>query len=458
MKRIAYLLIIWAFMWGAPTAFFDTYATDEYSLGDLYRIAMERSEKIKLSEQNLYLAESGKDKKRAALMPRLSAYGSFTEFTERKKAPDTVLSPTLTFPGTIIQPDYMGQWGIQLNQSITLNGKEITDFRISKDNMLKQEKDIYTQKEDYMMAVATYYYEVLRAKKSLEIADAAVRRLTLYRNAAEKRLKIGEVTKTVLLRADGELSGALSDQIKARNALALTWALLARTVGISEEFSLKEEMNPEIPLTKLEENFTNALSERAEIKSAEIDKKMAEDQIRVAKGGYWPTLSIAGVYGRFDQYPVAVTTNRESVYGQAALNFPFFEGGLRMAEVREATVKDKQALLRMEDLKKTIRIEVESAYVELKNQRGIIKSLEDQLVFAKDNYQAVSRQFEYGLANSIDVMDANTLLVNAERQLTTAVYSHQVFQLRLKRATGFLLKDIISNQELTTSKPAAIRP
>jgi len=459
VKRIAGFLILCCIVvsGGIPIGHAQT---NELGLDDLYRIALERSEKIKISEQNYYLAEAGKSKKQSVLMPKLSAFASVTDFTEAKRAPDTVITtkPLLTFPGTVIQPDIMGQWGLRLDQAITLNGKEIKDYKISKDNLLKQEKDIFTQKEDYMMAVATYYYEVLRARKALEIADAAVTRLMLYRNAAEKRLKIGEVTKTVLLRADGELSGALSDQIRAKNALDLAWAVLARTVGISEEFKLREKMSADISLESLEDYFRTALSERTEMKSAELDKKMAEDQIGVAKGGYWPILSISGVYGRYDQDPVAITTNRESIYGMAALNFPFFEGGLRVAEVKEASVKDKQAALKLEDLKKSIRIEVESAFVELKNQRGIIKSLEDQLVFAKDNYQAVSRQFEFGLANSIDVMDANTLLVSAERQLATAVYSHQVFQLRMKRATGLLLKDIMAVQQQTPVRSAVAKP
>jgi outer membrane protein len=458
VKRIAYLMILGMAMLGVNAILSDSVRGAELDLDDLYRIALERSEKIKYSEQNFYLAEAGKNKKRAVLMPRLTAYGSFTEFTESKRASDTVLTPTLIFPGTVIQPNYMGQWGVRLDQTITLDGKEITDFKISKNNMVKQEKDIYAQKEDYMMAVASYYYEVLRAKKTLEIADAAVNRLVLYRTAAEKRLKIGEVTKTVLLRANGELSGAISDQIRAKNGLTLAWAVLARTVGISEDFTLKEKMTADTTLASLDEYIAMALSERAEMKSAEIDKKMSEDQIRVAKGGYWPIFSLSGIYGRFDQYPLAATTNQESIYGQAALNFPFFEGGLRAADVKEATVKDKQSLLKLEDLKKSIRIEVESAYVELKNQRGIIKSLDDQLVFAKDNYQAVSRQFEFGLANSIDVMDANTLLVSAERQLATAVYSHQVFQLRIKRTTGILLKEIALNRQQTMNKPEAIKP
>lgn len=69
-----------------------------------------------------------------------------------------------------------------------------------------------------------------------------------------------------------------------------------------------------------------------------------------------------------------------------------------------------------------------------------------QLTFAEDNYKAVSKQFEFGLANSIDVMDANTLLVTAERQLTDSRYNYKLSDLRLKRATGMLLKTVSSTR------------
>jgi outer membrane protein len=221
-------------------------------------------------------------------------------------------------------------------------------------------------------------------------------------------------------------------------------------VGISEDFQLREKRLKDEPLPPLADYMDTGLAKRAEMKSMEIEKQMASDQIRVAKGGYWPILSISGVYGRMDQDPVPSTINRESVYGMAALNYPFFEGGLRQAEVKEAIIRDRQADLKLADLKKTIRIEIETTYLELKNQLGIIKSLEDQLIFAKENYQAVTRQFEMGLANSIDVMDANTLLVATERQLANAIYSHQVFQFRMKRVTGVLLSEIAGNTSLNS--------
>jgi outer membrane protein len=187
-----------------------------------------------------------------------------------------------------------------------------------------------------------------------------------------------------------------------------------------------------------------ALSERTDLKGLEIQKKVAEDQVRFAKGAYWPSLSLSGVYSGADQSPISSTFNRESIYAGAALNFPIFEGGLRVAEVKEARSKEKQSQLLYEDLKKTIEVEVQSAYLDLLTQKAILKFLEDQQAFAKDNYQAITRQFEYGLAQSIDIIDANTLLVSAERKVAEAGYNYQIAILKMKRATGVLLKEILA--------------
>jgi outer membrane protein len=75
----------------------------------------------------------------------------------------------------------------------------------------------------------------------------------------------------------------------------------------------------------------------------------------------------------------------------------------------------------------------------LVTQKGILRFLNDQMVFARDNYRAVARQFEFGLSSSLDVLDANTLLVSAERRVASALYNYRLALLRMKKATGTLL-------------------
>ena len=405
---------------------------EEYSLDDLYRIALQRSERIKVSEENLYISKLGKEKAFSVLIPRLSAFGNYTRYSEDKSAGFGV-----------IQPDFATAWGMKLEQSFSLSGRELTGLKMAEENIVRNSYDLYATREEYLFAVAGAYYDVLKAKKILDIADSNLERLTKHRNAAEKRLKVGEVTRTALLRAEGELSGARSDQLTVKNGWELARAVLARIVGINRDFQLREAPREEAQISSLTSLQETALAERAEIKSLESQKKIAGQQIQYTKGTYWPELSVSGAYKGADQNPASPFLLKESTYGELSLNFPLFEGGLRRAEVREAKAKERQAGLFYEDLKKTIEIEVESAYLDLITQKGILKFLEDQLVFARDNYYAVSKQFEFGLADSIDVMDANTLLVSAERKVAEAVYNYQLSILRIKRVTGVLLKTVI---------------
>jgi outer membrane protein len=319
----------------------------------------------------------------------------------------------------------------------------MTALGISKQNVTRSRYDLTAIREDYLLRyVAAAYYNVLMARKNLEIADANLERLTKYREAAEKRLRIGEVTRTALLRAEGELSGAKSDRLQAQNGLELAMAVLASNVGIAGDFSLREFPPAEAEVPSLGAFQEQAFAARADLKSLETQKQIAVDQTKYAEGAFWPTVSLSGVYSASDQHPASASLNRESIYGGVALNFPFFEGGLRKAEVAEAKARERQAALYYEEMKKGIEIEVRTGYLDMVTQQGILVFLNDQLLFARDNYRAVARQFELGLSNSLDVMDANTLLVSAERKVASTEYGYRLALLRIKKATGTLLATV----------------
>jgi outer membrane protein len=410
-------------------------SASEYSLEDLYRTALSRSEKLKVAEENLLISEIGKEKALSYLLPRLTATGGLTQYSEKK------FSPT----GSVLQPESSSYWGVRLDESVSLSGRELTALGISRQNVTKSRYDLTAIREDYLLRyVAAAYYNVLMARKNLEIADSNLDRLQKYREAAEKRLRVGEVTKTALLRAEGELSGAKSDRLQALNSLELATAVLASNVGITDDITLTETPAIEGEVPSLDVFKEKAFAVRADLKSMEIQKQIVADQTKFAEGAFWPTVSVSGVYSASDQSPPTSSLNRESIYGGVALNFPFFEGGLRKAEVSEAKARERQAALFYEDAKKGIDIEVQSAYLDLVTQKGILRFLNDQLAFARDNYRAVARQFDFGLSNSLDVLDANTLLVSAERKAVSAAYNYRLALLRMKKATGTLLATAVS--------------
>ncbi|MEW6214973.1 MAG: TolC family protein, partial [Nitrospirota bacterium] len=121
---IIFLLFIWIIS-------IDNLFAEEYSLDDLYRLALERSERIKISEEDLSIVERGKDKALSVLLPKLSTFWNYTRYSEVKT----------TGTGWIIQPDYSTSWGLRLDQSMSLSGRELKAFKISKENIEKSGYD-----------------------------------------------------------------------------------------------------------------------------------------------------------------------------------------------------------------------------------------------------------------------------------------------------------------------------
>ncbi|MCS7215284.1 MAG: TolC family protein [Thermodesulfovibrio sp.] len=411
-------------------------AQQNLTISDVFLLALKKAEKVKIAEENITISKEGQYKALAGLLPNVTAYGKYTDYNKEK-----------IVNTSIIQPDKTMLWGVSIEEKFSLGGRELTNYAISKDIFTKTEFDVTSFKEQYLIKVAQGLYGYLRAKRAVEIAESNVQRLKKHRDAAKIRLKVGEVTKTDLLRAEAELSGAEAELISAKNSLKVTKVILAKDAGIEGDFEILEtKMND--PYITLTVDHVKALAKelRPEIKSALLSKNIAKKNVNYVIGSYFPTISLSLNYQKLDQSPSSHLTNKESTYAVASINFPIFEGGLRRAELGEAKAKLRQAELQYEDTVKEIFVDVESAYHNYITFRDTIKSLEDEVAYARENFNSVMKQYQYGLANSIDVTDANTFLVTAEKKLMEAQYNYQLSIIRLRQATGTLLKTFTSSE------------
>jgi len=413
-----------------------TIAQENLTISDIFSLALKKAEKIRIAEENITISKEGKYKALAGLLPTITASGKYTDYSKEKLVNNQ-----------IIQPDRSTLWAVTIEEKLSLGGKEFTNYAISKDSFTKTEFDVTSFKEQYLLRVAQDLYNYLKAKRAVEIAESNVERLRKHRDAAKVRLKVGEVTKTDLLRAEAELSGAEADLIAAKNNLKVAKSILARDAGIEGEFEILET-NLNDPYLSLTVDHVKALAKelRPEIKIALLSKEIAKKNVNYAIGSFFPYLSLSATYQKLDQSPSNQMTNKESSYAIASINFPIFEGGLRRAEVAEAKAKLRQAELQYEDTVKEVFIDVEAAYHNYVTFRDTIKSLQDEVAYARDNFNSVSKQYQFGLASSLDVTDANTFLVTAERKLMEAQYNYQLAILRLRQATGTLLKAFASNE------------
>ncbi|MCP4163699.1 MAG: TolC family protein [Deltaproteobacteria bacterium] len=411
---------------------------NKFTLNDLYKIAEGHAESIKIAEKTLYITQKDRSRAFAVLMPRFTAFGEYLHGYSK-----TDLTSTSHFRSNKVTKSY----GIRFDQSFTLNGKELIALKINADQIKRDEFNLEKAKEDYFFQVATAYYNVLQAEKIIKIYEVNVKRLKEHKNRVKTKLKLEQVTKTDLYRAEAEYSGAKTQLVQGINNYKYARAVLLNLVNIPENFILEEPVNAKQFTGTYKSLVDESLKKRADYKAGAQEVKSAERNVSFSRSSYWPTVSFYGTYGKedADEHNHTPSTSTYDTDTDAAsvgikLAFTIFDGGLRGAEVDQAIAKKKISKLQHQAKKKSIVLEIRKAYLDLQSQISVLKSLKDKLKSSRENYEAVSQHYKYGLKNSIDVMDANSLLIESERNLSNAQFSYRLALINIEYVKGTFLK------------------
>ncbi|MBU1340765.1 MAG: TolC family protein [Proteobacteria bacterium] len=408
------------------------YCQTTYSLNELIQLANKHSETIKIAQEDVYIAQQEKARALSVLIPRATTYGSMTKYREA----DIAAPDTLTL-------------GIKLTQSFTLNGKELIALDVTKKGIEGKQFSLESIRAQYLLQVSQAYYNILSAQRFLEIAQSDVNRLTTHKESVKEKLSVGNVTKTDLYRAEAELSKSLTEQVKAENRVLQAKAALRNLVDIDDNFNLQKNkiLRIENYESTLEDIKASALKNRAEIKEAKKNLEIARKTVAFDKSDYWPSISLEAGYKEtdisYDAIPRDVDYDTEDLYFTGELVFTLYDGGLRRAQIRQALANQRKAENAFTLQEKSILLDSEISFLDYNTSKSTLLNLQDELKSAQENFNAVQMQFKYGMADSIDMMDANTLLVSAQRRISDAEYTYYLSVLKIMYSKGELAQFLL---------------
>lgn len=425
-KQARGLVIGTLFLWLSLPA--PLFAQRVVTLDEAYRSAT-RSEQIRIAFENVVQAEEEKERAKSFLYPRLTADLSYLRRPNERSSEFGVLLP-----------ESQTQINITLEQPLYTGGRASATYRINKKEVEGRNLDLNLTKEALFFNVALAYYDALKAQKNVFIEESDVKRLEEHRRNSEKRFRVGESTKAVLLRAEAELSEARARLVRAQNNHVTAKDRLGLLAKIEGSFELGEP--PSITLSEKSEDewIETARANRFDLQRRAINIDTTKEGIEFAEGAFYPTLSLEGQLSRTNQDPESTFIVENDRRALLKLNFPIFEGGLRRAELAQARSRHRQSLLANELLKDEVAIDVRRAMLNLSALTAELEHLKHRVAFARENFSLASRQFAVGLGTNIDVLDANATLIDAERQLSNTTYDREIAILQLERTVGIFLR------------------
>ncbi len=399
------------------------------TLGEAYAMALQRSEDVRVGEERVRQAEDDIRRARSTVLPQITVRGNYSRYPEERGQ------------FGIIQPQDSYGAEATLEQALYAGGKNSAGQRIATQGVGVAGADLRLSRETVLFRVAQVFYSVLRAQKNVEIQTHNVERLTEHRRLSELRYKVGEVTESILLRAEAELAGAKAELVARQNDRAIAGRELQLLTGLTDPVEPADPLLPHVAEEAVEQWRTTAHEEREDLLKSRLQERIAEDRVAFTRGSLFPSLTAEGTVFKRGQEPQSPFFIDQSWVVGARVEFPLFDGGLRRAELRQARSRLEQGRLATAKLAKQVDLDVTRASGNLDAVTRVLESRQDQVRFARKNYEMVSKQFTFGLATNLDTLDANQTLIEAERDVIGATYDRHLAILELQRSAGRFLSE-----------------
>ncbi|MDX1427607.1 MAG: TolC family protein, partial [Salegentibacter mishustinae] len=259
-----------------------------WTLQECVNYAIENNISVKQSELDVELAELGKRDAIGNFLPNVNASAT--------NSWNTGLTQNVTTG--VLQTQTTRNFSAGVTASVNLfdglrNFKQLQRAKISK---LASQYALDKMKDDITLFVADSYLQVLFNKQNLEILKMQNEVTGEQMERTEELVEAGSLPQGDLLEIQATYADEQQRIIVAQNNIRISLISLAQTLLIKdyENFDIVETgydiFGTEILDNPVEDIVAQAREERSEIKIAEANKQIAEKDVEIAKGAYYPSV------------------------------------------------------------------------------------------------------------------------------------------------------------------------
>lgn len=394
-----------------------------------------------------------------------SINATFSNARQSTNSPFFNLSPSLNSTFRFqIQQELLAGFGFGPNLrylNIAKNNKKISDIAF-KDQVIAT----ITQIENIYWDLVSAYEQTQVNEQSFSFAQQT------FENA-KKQLQLESVPAMDVMRAEAEVSKRDQDLTIARTSLQLQETLMKNAITKSLDDPVLEAM-PVVPTDKMDtatiqathqiqDLIAEAQHNRPDLAESDIDLVNRQISRRAARNALLPSLSLVAFYGGSG---LAGPLNPIYNLGQNVSNVPTdFVGALQntfnnsspdyyvglnlaipirnrvaKADQFRSELEYRQAELRMEQLKKQVRIEVRNAQYALDQTGARVEAARKARDLAQRTFDITKKEQELGAGSSYQTLSAQRDLALSELDLVNAQTIFQKAKVELDRATGTTLE------------------
>lgn len=415
-------------------------AQEILTLPECLRMGIDKNLTLKSQRNEMRKSKYGISENRAKLLPQINAIANMSDNFE---------PPVSVTDGSAYGNPYNVTHTLQYNASAGLqlqmplyNQTVYTSVALARlmdeANTLSYEK----AREDLILQICKLYYLGQNTAEQIELIKGNMARMEELKDITVAFYDNGMAMEVDVKRVNINLENL---RVQYDNAKAM----LVQQLNMLK-YVIDYPADNEIALTPINtENFvpaelTGLSDDQIELQLLRAKTDITEQQRRMIKQGYLPTLSLTGSWmysaytDRFSNWFHSGPSNKwYNSYGLGvSLRIPIFDGMDKRYKLKKAALDVDNAKLSYENTLKNLQTQYVNATNDLMNNRRNFKKQKDNYMLAEDVYGVTSERYREGIASMTEVLQDEMRMTEAQNNYVTAHYNYRVTNLTVLKLTG----------------------
>jgi outer membrane protein TolC len=383
---------------------------------------------------------------------------NFLNSRDTSNSPDNLLNPVLnSYYRVAFQQQLLAGFGL---------GPNLRFLRIAKNNQKISDEAFKLQVATTVTQIANMYWDLVAAYEDEQVKGRSLDFAQQTLDSGRKQLALQAIPAMDVMKDEAEVANREQDMTIAKTTLQFQELLIKNALTKNLDDPILEAM-PVRPTDQssvdqvgaagpTEDLIAEALRDRTELLESDIDLDNRHLSTVAARNALLPQLSATAFYGGTGLagvpnpssgvtstapagFPGAVSNafnnSAPDYYLGLSLNIPIRNRVAKSDQYR-AELETRQAELRLQQLKKQIRIEVRNAEYALVQSQARVEAARKARDLAGKTFDITSQEQALGAGSNYQTLTARRDLAAAESALVAAMTAYQKARIEVHRAVG----------------------
>tara|TARA_B100002019_G_scaffold43521_1_gene36493 strand:- start:65 stop:1360 length:1296 start_codon:yes stop_codon:yes gene_type:complete len=382
-------------------------------------------ESLNISEQELNISKS-------SYLPTVTLSGSQSEEQTDKLTNRDGSDASITNVDPTVKSITIEQTLIDFGRGAELAKSKI-GIDLAKTKLLKKEQDIL-----YKSIQA--YTGLVSANEKLKINRSNVNLLDRQVETDRIRLERGNISLSDVAQSESSLAGAQAKFIQAENDFLTSKLNYENVIGKINDPELLDKSS--ITIIELPESLNSAIEiskkNNPDLIIAQLEYDQSKKDTTSAKADLAPFATLS--FDRSKTNDLSATYDeREKDTLKATITWPFFSGGKNIASLKKNQSLELQKNLLLENMTTKNQTDVASAWSNYQSNKSLLNSVRAQVNAAEIANEGIVAEYNSGSdRTTLEVIQSNSLLLNAQISLADSERNYILSQFNLLKSIGLL--------------------